>query len=94
MALLIIMMRRLIAGLGLCAALAGGCAHQLTNEQVAVGVVAAVAVVGIAVVNGEETNCELRDRCRPPDPMVSAPPTLDAASRSAAVHTVVGPGAR
>jgi hypothetical protein len=88
------MMAKLIAALGLSAMLMSGCAHEVTNKDLAVGAVAVVVLAGIAVADGEQTNCEIRDRCRPPDPTVSVPPSLDVASRSGAVHTVVGPGMR
>jgi hypothetical protein len=51
---------------GLCAALVGaqpGCAHQLTNRDVALGAVAVGVVVGLAVLSGAATNCDLRGTC-------------------------------
>ena len=48
-----------------------GCAHkQLTNRQVAAGVIAGGAVVGILVLYSLEAQCEhdLSGKCGDPDP--------------------------
>ena len=57
-------------GLVLCLAVAApqpACAHQqLTNQQVAGGVVVAVGVVGLLVVLGLAVECKSKDsRCNP-----------------------------
>jgi hypothetical protein len=88
------MMTKLLAAFGLSAMLMSGCAHEVTNKDLAVGAIAVGVLAGIAVVDGERTNCEIRDRCRPPDPTVSVPPSYEIAPRTGAVRTVLGPGAR
>jgi hypothetical protein len=58
--------------LALCTALAlpPGCAHrQLTNQEVAVGVVGVAMVVGVLVLAGMAADCDRAGQCpKPPDP--------------------------
>lgn len=65
------MLKRWIAGFGLCAALLGaqpGCAHQMTNSELALDAVGIGLVVGAIVLSSTTTNCNLRNTCPTRDP--------------------------
>jgi hypothetical protein len=58
-------LRRLL-GFGLCAALAGaqpGCARQLTNSEVALGVTYAAMFAGMIYVGGVASECKFKNTC-------------------------------
>jgi hypothetical protein len=65
------MVKRWIAGSGLCGALLGaqpGCAHQMTNSELALDAVAIGLVVGGVVLSDTAINCNLRNTCPTRDP--------------------------
>jgi hypothetical protein len=63
------MLKRRIAGLGLCAALLGpqpGCAHQMTNGDFAVGAVVVGLLVGGLVLGRVTDHCKGPATCSRP----------------------------
>jgi hypothetical protein len=87
------MLKRWIAGFGLCAALLGaqpGCAHQMTNSEFALGAVTVGLVVGAAVLSGTTTNCNLQSPCPTRDPAAVRSGIATGARGDAAAHETPG----
>ena len=88
------MVKRRIAGLGLCAALLGaqpGCAHQMTNRDLALEATAIGLIVGAMVLAGVTDHCKGPATCSHPSEANDLMPTTRGDGPSHAARGMASP---